>query len=393
MSDDTKPLADEAAASKPGASKSASKGKRARGGSSAPPTMRLVTLQNCDLPEAVFGVEPLTTTPAMATPIEHSVYELTELPTFEARGPPRGMPWEEDDATFLRFRQQLPLEVTPQVIYDHVAKPSLALPLDAEQRTEGWHAARSFAVTASQFASASNENPTMSANKLLTAKTYPKASGFAGNAFTEWGTIHEKHAEEAFVTFLSKSLGKVANKDASNGDITFEDGSVLAHISHKRDPALPFLGFSPDALLWNKEKTEVSLVEYKCPAYQRSGPGHPYAAKNELCVPRQYMPQLQGSMLLLRKCYPEVACKRAWFIVWQAHQFFVTHVPYVPRFAEKIVADSTTFFKDRFLPACAEAVSLRDGILCASLKETIVTPAIHLHAWLKNGRLLSEPSN
>lgn len=366
--------------------------KRVRGGSSAAPTMRLVTIQNCDQPELSLGIAPLTTSPAMATPLEHSIYELTELPTVAPRTP-KGMPWEEDDSTFLKFRRGLPLDITPTVIYEQVAKPLLDLPLDAEQRSEGWHLSRSFAVTASQFASAANENPSMSANKLLNSKTYPKAYGFAGNGFTEWGTQHEKHAEEAFVAFLATHCGKAT---PANGDIVFADGSILSHISHKRDPTQPFLGFSPDALFWSNDAQEVSLVEYKCPAYQRSGPGHPYAAKNELCVPRQYMPQLQGSMLILRKCYPEVVCKRAWFVVWQAHQFFVTHVPYVPRFAEKIVADSTSFFKDRFLPACAEAITLRDGILRASLANVGVTPAIHAKASEDNGfncADLREPSN
>jgi hypothetical protein len=120
------------------------------------------------------------------------------------------------------------------------------------------------------------------------------------------------------------------------------------------------LGFSPDALLWNKDRTEVELIEYKCPAYQRSGPGHPYAAKNSICVPRQYMPQIQGSMHLLRERFPGVRCVRSWFVVWQAHQFFVTHVPYVPQYAERTVAAGTSFFHERFLPACIDAIKERD---------------------------------
>jgi hypothetical protein len=303
----------------------------------------------------------------MATPIEHAAYELTELPTFSPRVP-RAMPWEEDDQTFLRFRSSLPLNVTADVIYEHVAKPMLNGPLDGAQRSDAWHAARSFAITASQFASASGENPSMSANKLLTTKTYPRQEGFGGNAFTEWGSIHEKHAEEAFVQFLCERMQATSTIHEIGGEreVHFSNGSKLTHSTHQRDPSRPFLGFSPDALLWSEDGKEVSLVEYKCPAFQRSGPGHPYAAKNDLCIPRQYMPQLQGSMLLLRECFPGVQCNRAWFVVWQAHQFFVTQVPYVPRYASKIVSASSAFFKDRFLPACAEAVQLRDGILKSS---------------------------
>jgi hypothetical protein len=277
------------------------------------------------------------------------------------------MPWEEDDSTFRSFRAALPCEVTAEVLYDRVAKPSLDLDAGAEQRSEAWHAARRFAVTASQFASASNENPTFSQNKLLSSKTYPKQYAFEGNSFTEWGSQHEKHAEEAFVTFLCKVLNATSSTNEL-GDVLFSDGSKLTHCAHKRG-TIPYLGFSPDALLWSKNDAEVSLVEYKCPAYQRSGPGHPYASKNELNIPRQYMPQIQGSLKILRECYPDTVCERAWFVVWQAHQFFVTHVPFVPVYADRIVSASSAFFKEKFLPACAEAVSLRDGIIKADEAE------------------------
>ena len=341
-------------------------GKRMRGKGSVAgvveslPTMRLITLAN-STPDCgtEFGLAPLTTSAAMSTPIAHSAYELTELPTFTPRGPVRSMPWEEDDETFLKFRATLPDIVTPDAMYEHVAKPLLT-GSDAPQRSEGWHLARAFAVTASQFASAANENPSMSKKKLLLSKTYPKANGFQGNAFTEWGTIHECHAEEAFVQFLCERKQTTA-ATVEGGDVHFGDGSKLTHSALKRDPSKPYIGFSPDALLWNADGTEVALVEYKCPAYQRSGPGHPYAAKNSLCVPRQYMPQLQGSLQILRACYPDVKCVRAWFVVWQAHQFFVTHVPYVDRFASRILDASCTFFQKQFLPACVEAVKQREA--------------------------------
>jgi len=332
--------------------------------------MRLISIANCvENCEEQFGLRPLETSPAMATPIEHSAYELTELPTFTPQTP-RGMPWEEDEATFIKFRATLPEVVTGETIYNLVAKPLLAGPTDAPQRSDAWHAARSFAMTASQFASAASENPNMSPSKLLLTKTYPRQNGFTGNSFTEWGTVHEKHAEEAFIQFLCEHKQATSTTDTVDGqiEVRFSDGSRLTHMSHLRNAKLPFLGFSPDALLWNADSTEVSLVEYKCPAYQRSGPGHPYAAKNSLCVPRHYMPQIQGSLQLLRENYRGVKCVRAWFVVWQAHQFFVTHVPFVPRFANKIVEASSTFFKERFLPACAQAVALRDLTTISSIE-------------------------
>jgi hypothetical protein len=344
----------------------ATKAVRTRG-TRALPTMRLITLANSVTSESKFGLAPLETSPAMATPIAHSAYELIDLPQ-PGEQRTRGMPWEEDDETFLRFRSTLPIEVTPEVIYDKVAKPALDMSAEGgPQRSEEWHAARRFAVTASQFASASNENPTFSQAKLLTSKTYPKQNAFTGNSFTEWGAQHEKHAEEAFVQFLCEQLN--ATSELKGDDVYFSDGSKLTHSAHKRG-SIPYLGFSPDALLWSPDEKEVALVEYKCPAYQRSGPGHPYANKNELNIPRQYMPQIQGSLHILKECYPDTVCIRSWFVVWQAHQFFVTHVPFVPSYASRIVSASSAFFKDKFLPACVEAVSLRDGIVKAANKCT-----------------------
>ena len=84
--------------------------------------MRLITLANCEVAETVFGIKPLETSPAMATPIAHSAYELTELPVVEPRAP-RAMPWEEDDAAYIKFRSRLPLAVTGDTIYEHIAKP------------------------------------------------------------------------------------------------------------------------------------------------------------------------------------------------------------------------------------------------------------------------------
>lgn len=309
-------------------------------GNIAKPTVRLMTLQNCESTEAKFGLGVLETTAALVTPEHHHAFELDGLPV-----PPRrelhGMPWEGSDLEFRRFRRKLPPIVTPSSIYTHAALPSLQSPISGAQRTQEWHQARAFAITASSFSGASD-----TAASLLKTKTYPKTHGFSGNGFTEWGSLHEKHAEEAFVQFLK--------------DRSFK--GELEHPSHLRDATRPFLGFSPDALLWNEDRREVDLVEYKCPAARRSGPGHPYSS-DKFCVPSRYMPQLQGSLLLLRAAYPHVRCVRAWFVAWQPHQFFVTHVPYVHLYASKTIGQAESFFHDRFLPACADAVLTRERVL------------------------------
>jgi len=301
--------------------------------------MRLITLKNCEVSVEKYGVAALATSPALVTPKHHWAFELDRLPCPQQQEQ-HGMPWEtEDNTKFRRFREKLPKIVTPDSIFTNVALPALSLPVGSAQKTPEWYQARAFAVTASSF-SGTSEN----AETLLKTKTYPLKYGFNGNSYTEWGSMHEKHAEEAFVTFLAERA---------------TDGYELCHPTHLRDPTRPFLGFSPDALLWNKDHTEVDLVEYKCPAARRSGPGHPYSS-DKLNVPSRYMSQIQGSLHLLRALYPNALCVRAWFVVWQAHQFHVTHVPYVDLYARKTVEQAETFFRGRFLPACVDAVLTRE---------------------------------
>jgi len=302
------------------------------------PTARLMTLKNCESTAPKFGLNVFETSVALVTPSHHWSYELDSLPAPRPQDP-HGMPWEtESNIAFRGFRRRLPAEVTPESIFTNIALPALSLPVTNAQKTPEWFQARAFAVTASNFGGTSDN-----AETLLKSKTYPLRHGFRGNSYTEWGSMHEKHAEEAFLAFLSERAP----------DCTLE------HPAHLRDPQRPFLGFSPDALLWDKERTEVDLVEYKCPAARRSGPGHPYS-NDKLNVPSRYMAQIQGSLHLLRALNPGVRCVRAWFVVWQAHQFHVTHVPYVDQYASKTVDQAETFFKGRFLPACVDAVLTRE---------------------------------
>lgn len=298
-----------------------------------------MTLANCESTEAKYGIPILETSTAQVTPEHHWAFELDKLPVPQ-RQEAFGMPWETTDNTkFRRFRDKLPKDVTPDSIYTNVVLPVLSKPSPGSQKTAEWFEARAFAVTASSFGQTS-EN----AESLLKSKTYPRSFGFTGNSFTEWGSMHETHAEEAFLKFL---------KANETGD--FE----LAHPAHLRDNHRVFLGFSPDALLWTKGRTEVDLVEYKCPAGRRSGPGHPYSS-DKLNVPARYMSQIQGSMHLLRALYPTVRCVRTWFVVWQAHQFHVTHVPYVEKYAKATIDLAESFYKKRFLPACADAIVARE---------------------------------
>jgi len=323
----------------------------------AKPTARMYTPDKFypDIAEK-FGISVFKTSEALKNPEHHNVFCLDKLPlVWEKRE--CGMPWEtEDDTEYAAFRSKLPSVVTGKAIYECVALPQLQIPCGAsEQRSKEWHLARAFAVTASNFDAASENAAT-----LLRTKTYPKTYGFNGNAFTQWGTVHEKHAEESFVKFL---------RDAGFKG-TFE------HCSHLRSKARPYLGFSPDGLLWDEDRKEVDLVEFKCPAgghamYPNAVTSeHPYK-KWSFSVPSRYMPQIQGSLEILRELHPDVRCVRCWFVVWQPHQFFVTHVPYIPLYASQTLARADAFFHERFLPACADAVNAKDySIFFASVAES-----------------------
>jgi hypothetical protein len=290
-----------------------------------------------------FGIPVFQTSPPLKNPEHHSVFSLDKLPSNWGEKRQSGMPWETDnDAEYAAFRSRLPSVVTGKSIYECVALPQLQMPYEAsEQRSVDWHTARAFAVTASSFDAVSENAVT-----LLHTKTYPKKFGFNGNGFTEWGTLHEKHAEEFFVKFLQEAGFK----------------GTLEHCSHLRSKEKPYIGFSPDGLLWTEDRKEVDLVEFKCPA---GGQGssvtseHPYK-KWSFSVPSRYMPQIQGSLEILRELHPNVQCVRCWFVVWQPHQSFVTHVPYIPLYASQTVARADAFFHDRFLPACADAVAAKD---------------------------------
>ena len=107
------------------------------------PTMRLISLSNCITQDASLGLNALETSIAMATPLSHADYELVELAPPTLRDV-KGMPWEQDDESFRKFRAALPANVTGADLYEKVALPILQQTADAPQRSDAWHVARSF---------------------------------------------------------------------------------------------------------------------------------------------------------------------------------------------------------------------------------------------------------
>lgn len=290
-------------------------------------------------------------TVTLSTPPSHSQYEMTPLREPDASGPTAGMPWENGGAELLALKTALNDEMTPDALYKAVvARTEDECSKEAQhpQRSDGWFQARKYAVTASQFGAAASHSKFQSSNKLLEAKVYPKKNPFTGSVFTQWGVDHEAHAEEAFKhSFLDGRATSLYNID---------------HPKMCKHSSAPWLSFSPDGILRRKDgdKDVIELIEYKAPAYSRDKQGHPYHS-DAYKIPKQYMDQMQGSMWLMRNLpvYPRSALvDRAWFVCWQPHAVHVTHVPYCPEYANKLIEVVKTFYFDRFLPKCVTAAEI-----------------------------------
>jgi hypothetical protein len=51
------------------------------------------------------------------------------------------------------------------------------------------------------------------------------------------------------------------------------------------------------------------------------------------------------------------AMKGGWFVVWQPHALYVTYVPYVEEYANRLMEGVHSFYKDEFVPACVEKIN------------------------------------
>lgn len=111
-----------------------------------------------------------------------------------------------------------------------------------EQRTEEWHQARKFRLTASDFAAAIGISPYKSRQELWREKTGRKPP-FEGNEATLWGEMNECNAIGAY--------------EIETGRLIFPSGLVI-------HPAHDWLAASPDGRL-----LDGGCVECKAPFSQR----------------------------------------------------------------------------------------------------------------------------
>lgn len=303
----------------------------------------------CETVEPALSIEPFRTE-LVATPESHSCFEHNDLCYDDEADSSEAvhfkMPWDDpSQLKFLKSIQPITYESFEKVFVHRTAQ-DCEREQQCAQRSDEWHKARAFSVTASQYGASVGHNRYMSRPALLRHKLSPDSTKIP-QQYIKWGIEHEEHAEQAFRCFLDKRC--------SDGIYTIDHPGLLKH------PSRPWTACSPDGILrrWENGTEVVELIEYKAPAYHREKIGHPYS-KDVYNIPSMYLDQMQGSMWLIRN--HEVirggsTMKGGWFVVWQPHALYVTYVPYVEDYANRLMENVHSFYKDDFVPACVEKIN------------------------------------
>jgi hypothetical protein len=189
--------------------------------------------------------------------------------------------------------------------------------LSAPQRSSGWHRARKYALTASNFGSAAGHNPYCSPLDCAREKLNPSKT----NDAMRYGNANEPVARDALLKILEKQLWPTLEEFYGSGLDGFEhiECGLLKYADQ------PWLAASPDGLLklFGESGIVWILLEYKCPTRQTST--HPYS-KNWSNIPPYYYDQIQGIMGLMSK--HDRIVKSSLFVVWQPERLFVTRCDY-----------------------------------------------------------------
>ena len=277
------------------------------------------------------------------TPESHGEFEWKDLPEPIPSVSLFCMPW--DDPLQHDYLCSLPHPLTTELFYTHIVQHNADENEEKnEQRSEGWHRARAFCITASQFGSAVGHNKYQSKPALYRHKLHPHLNPLS-SPFAQWGVDHEAHAEEAFKVFLERRIG---------GMFSIEHPNLFKH----KDA--PWVSCSPDGVLYRRENERdiVELIEYKAPAYYRNKIGHPYS-KDPFNIPRSYLDQIQGTLWLMRNhdvTRGGRTVERCWFVVWQPHALYVTHIPFMKEYADALMKSVYDFHTKEFIPGCIEEV-------------------------------------
>lgn len=289
-----------------------------------------------------------------STPESHSVFEKRDL-----REPDESLtsadprPWESTAPPEVRQRTKEALSGSsdPYTLYKEVlckSKEDCEADTLYPQRSTGWHNARSFSITGSDFASAVCRNPYKSGKKLLAGKVAPSKDVFSSK-FAQWGVDHEVHAEEAFAAILTETCAS---------PFTLQHPSMFKHVDAQ------WIAVSPDAVLTHKDEkgqTIVDLVEYKAPAFYRDSREYPYKKYSKQgFIPPQYYDQIQGTLWLMRNydVFPGGRLVQGcYFVVWQPHALSIVYIPYKEAYATALAEKLKEFYFGKFLPQCIEELN------------------------------------
>lgn len=162
--------------------------------------------------------------------------------------------------------------------------------MNAEQRSDLWHASRSGRLTASNYGSAAGHNKYCTPRALVTEMLW---KSFQGNSATQWGVDHESIAADAYTRYMRKKLGE---------HVPFELSFPGLIVSME----FPWIGSSPDGFVWIDQQLAGGL-EIKCPA----------SRKVYEVLPPYYYDQIQGTMGFLKMKWWDV-------VIWTPSQMQVS---------------------------------------------------------------------
>jgi hypothetical protein len=221
----------------------------------------------------------------------------------------------------------------------------------APQRSEKWHNARKYTLTASNFGSAAGHNKYCTPEECAIEKV---KNEFCGNEATQYGTLHEPHARDFLLKLLSQELYETLKdqyfQDTSGILSTYElqECGIMKHSDQS------WMGASPDGIIkldGDKGPTWI-LVEYKCPFSKKDSSDHPYKFYKNM-IPDYYYDQIQGIMGYLQKFKDSEQYRKinsCLFVVWQPNQMHVTKFAYDAQYYIELERLLKNWYFDLYLP-------------------------------------------
>lgn len=276
------------------------------------------------------------TTLCLDNPSEHKIFANARIDIYGSDKPAilDEFQMESDEDSPIPLPQKRDILMKPSEFYSLFVSRSeeeCEKELQAPQRSHEWLQARKFSITASQFGTAAGLSPYQTSDELVIEKLW---NTFEGNAATQWGNMHEKHAKEVFCNFFSQKYQ----------NYTFMEENLMKFAKE------PWMAASPDGIVKYEEDGVIKydLVEFKCPAYLRNTQNHPYAKFNN--IPPHYKAQIQGIMGYLNN-HTLMNFSRCWFVVWQPHQTWITEEKFEKDYYLKLHEKLEKWYFSKMLPS------------------------------------------